>query len=229
MSMVRGAFGPPSVTETEGGQDEWEGSRVDMGIEASVGPFQGVTKYVGTTTSRVRQYRKAPTSMTPGPSTTREEKGHGNSCSGDGTGLSQKDSMTVRNSATACASSDLTEDTAHDLNPETGATTAPGQSGSLVGSGSKGLDDFSASVHTSQPNASQTSDYESREIPTSTSRSVCLSVCPLSVHLSVYLSVLVFVRGHVLVRARARSRARAHVSTCVCVCVQSHMLKLLYA
>ena len=86
----------------------------------------------------------------------------GNGCSGDGTGLSQIDSMTARNSATACTSSDLNDATAHDLNPKTGATTAPGQSASLVGSGSKGLDDFSAIVQASEPNASQTSGYESR-------------------------------------------------------------------
>jgi len=94
------------------------------------------------------------------PSTTRARGGDAYSCSGDATGSSQTESKSARNSATACTSSDLTDATTHHLEPS--AATAPGQSGNLVESDSKGLDSgCSASVHASKPNAFNTSERDS--------------------------------------------------------------------
>ena len=93
----------------------------------------------------------------------------GNSSSSNDAGSSQIDSKTACNSATACASSDLTHATVHRLHPETRATTAPGQSGSLSGSDSNGLGSCFASAHASEPNTSN--DSGSKSLGTSSSKS----------------------------------------------------------
>jgi len=121
--------------------------------------------------SAFKQYakRKAPTSMTPGPFTTRARGNDEDSSSSNDAGLSQIDSKTACNSATACTSSDLTHATFHRLHPETRATTAPGQSGSLSGSDSNGLGSCFASAHASEPNTSN--DSGSKSLGTSSSKS----------------------------------------------------------
>ena len=145
-SSVKGKENAAAVEEK---QNEGDSSCEDVQIEESTKPFPS---YV------LHEYWL----MNTEPWTTRARGGDANSCSGDNTGSSQTDSKTACNSATACTTSDVTDATAHHLKPEISATTAPGQSGILFGSDSKGLGGCFAREHDSESIASNTSGYESR-------------------------------------------------------------------
>jgi len=154
-SSVKGKENAAAVEEK---QNEGDSSCEDVQIEESTKPFPS---YV------LHEYWL----MNTEPWTTRARGGDANSCSGDNTGSSQTDSKTACNSATACTTSDVTDATAHHLKPEISATTAPGQSGILFGSDSKGLGGCFAREHDSESIASNTSGYESRGTSSSKSGS----------------------------------------------------------